>query len=30
LSVTRFSLDYAWMPYGLLGDTNRFTLSYRF
>jgi hypothetical protein len=30
LSVARFSLDYAWMPYGLLGDTNRFTLSYRF
>ena len=30
LSLARFSLDYAWMPYGLLGDTNRFTLSYRF
>ena len=30
LGVARFSLDYAWMPYGLLGDTHRFTLSYRF
>ena len=23
-------VDYAWMPYGTLGDTHRFTLSYRF
>ncbi|MCX5794167.1 MAG: PorV/PorQ family protein [Elusimicrobia bacterium] len=30
LGVARFTLDYAWMPYGLLGDTHRFTLSYRF
>jgi hypothetical protein len=30
LGLARFSLDYAWMPYGLLGSTNRFTLSYRF
>ncbi len=30
LGMARFSLDYAWMPYGLLGDTHRFTLSYRF
>ncbi|MDD5627856.1 MAG: PorV/PorQ family protein [Elusimicrobia bacterium] len=30
LGVARFSLDYAWMPYGLLGDAHRFTLSCRF
>jgi len=30
LTIARFTLDYAWMPYGLLGDTQRFTLSYRF
>jgi hypothetical protein len=29
-SFSRFSVDYAWMPYGTLGDTHRFTLSYRF
>ena len=26
----RLSLDFAWQPYGVFGDANRFTLSYRF
>jgi hypothetical protein len=30
LTFSKFSVDYAWMPYGLLGDTHRFSLSYRF
>jgi hypothetical protein len=30
LGVARFTVDYAWVPYGLLGDAHRFTLSYRF
>ncbi|MBI5241425.1 MAG: PorV/PorQ family protein [Elusimicrobia bacterium] len=30
LGVARFTVDYAWTPYGLLGDAHRFTLSYRF
>ena len=30
LSFTRLAVDYAWAPFGLLGDTHRFSLSYRF
>ncbi|MBI3551366.1 MAG: PorV/PorQ family protein [Elusimicrobia bacterium] len=29
-TFSRFSVDYAWLPYGALGDTHRFSLSYRF
>jgi len=30
MTLTRFGFDYAWVPYGALGDTHRFSLSYRF
>lgn len=30
LGVSRFAFDYAWAPYGLLGDAHRLSLSYRF
>lgn len=30
LGLARFGFDYAWMPYGLLGDTHRLSISYRF
>ena len=30
LSLRHFSFDYAWAAFGLLGDTHRFSLSYRF
>jgi hypothetical protein len=30
LDLTRFRIDYAWVPYGDLGMTNRVTLAFRF
>lgn len=30
LNLSRFGFDYAWAPYGLLGDAHRLSLSYRF
>ena len=30
IGVSRFAFDYAWAPYGLLGDAHRLSLSYRF
>lgn len=30
VALSRFSVDYAWVPFGLLGDTHRFSFSYRF
>lgn len=30
LSVGRFAFDYAWAPFGFLGDTHRISLSYRY
>ena len=30
LGVARFTVDYSWVPYGLLGDAHKFTLAYRF
>lgn len=30
LSLSRFAVDYAWTPFGSLGDAHRFSLSYRF
>ena len=30
LSLRHFAFDYAWAPFGLLGDTHRFSLSYGF
>lgn len=30
VAFSRFSVDYAWVPFGLLGDTHRFSFSYRF
>ncbi len=30
LDFRRFELDYAWVPFGDLGTTNRITLAYRF
>lgn len=28
--IARFGVDYAWSPFGLLGDTHRISLNYRF
>jgi len=30
VTLSKFTIDYAWVPYGVLGDTQRFTFSYRF
>ncbi len=30
LGLSRFSVDYAWAPFGVLGDAHHFSLSYRF
>lgn len=30
VGIARFGVDYAWIPYGALGDTHRLTLNYRF
>lgn len=29
-TYARFGFDYAWAPFGVLGDTNRLSISYRF
>jgi hypothetical protein len=30
ITLSKFTVDYAWVPYGVLGETHRFTFSYRF
>ena len=30
VTVDRLTFDYAWLPFGLLGDTHRLTLGFRF
>jgi hypothetical protein len=30
ISFHQFGLDYAWLPFGILGNTHRLTLAYRF